>query len=909
MPFSTVTMSPKIEMYLGAWTDITKYVRLSDSLTIRRGMADESTQPMPGTCTFTLANQDLRFSPKNPTSPYYGQLRRNTPARVSLRCAQDTFDGRTVASSWGTSTSGDTWSTTGSGGSVLASDWNVTGGAGTQSVPVTTAYRLSYLPGAVYRDIDVTTTVSVLSGVAVTGGAIEPANLVLRGLSVTNYLLVRVTIETDQSVKVGLLHYDGTVYAAAVTVPGLVHGSNQLTVRAQVEGQSFRAKVWDAATGEPFAWSVETLLPDTVPPVAGWVGVRSGVSASNSNTKPIVFSHDTFEVRSTRFAGEIADWPHTLDVNDAVIGVTAAGPLRRISQGNAPLQSALRRNAPSLTGLVAYWPCEDGVDSVGIAPGMDHGQIMGVNNVFNTIQFAAYSGFEASDAIPITNGSWWSSWITGYASTGKVQLRFLVHVPSGGDTDGSVIASIYTNGGITTNYLWEIIYLNTGNVRLKLWDNPFVSSVMDSGILGADINGKDLMVSLELQNTGGNIGWTLGFIAPGATGAGFFNGTVTGAQIGSATSVNINPALPNKLNTTAVGQITVQNTITSFFDRLLPLDAYRTETAMPRMVRLTSEENESFAVIDVPGASEAMGFQRITSLKDLLLEAAEADQGVFYEQRSSPTLAYRQRSTMYNQPAAVTVDFSLLSTPFVPTMDDQQTRNEVTVTRPGGSSYTSTVTTGPLSTQKPPVGVGPYPDEITVNVASDTQLPDQASWRTTLGTVDEMRVPKIKAQLNSALIAANPLLALQLLDLNVGDRVLVQSAEGYGIFDDISQIARGFTETIRTFEVTVEATCSPESPFQVISLDSVLGRLDSDRTTTGSTTMTTTSNSLTLAGDTWTTTDVPFDVMVAGEQMTVTAVSGGSPQVATVTRSVNGVVKEHGNNEPITLARPARLAF
>ena len=77
--------------------------------------------------------------------------------------------------------------------------------------------------------------------------------------------------------------------------------------------------------------------------------------------------------------------------------------------------------------------------------------------------------------------------------------------------------------------------------------------------------------------------------------------------------------------------------------------------------------------------------------------------------------------------------------------------------------------------------------------------------------------------------------------------------------------------------------------------------------------MTTTSTSRTVnitAGPLWTTTEVPFDILVGGEQMTVTAVAGAaSPQTFTVTRSVNGVVKAHASGEAVTLYSPIRYSL
>lgn len=52
------------------WTDISAYVRLDQGVTITRGRQDNISTVQPGRCTFTVANDDGRFTPNLSTSPY-----------------------------------------------------------------------------------------------------------------------------------------------------------------------------------------------------------------------------------------------------------------------------------------------------------------------------------------------------------------------------------------------------------------------------------------------------------------------------------------------------------------------------------------------------------------------------------------------------------------------------------------------------------------------------------------------------------------------------------------------------------------------------------------------------------------------------------------------------------------------
>ncbi len=66
----------------------------------------------------------------------------------------------------------------------------------------------------------------------------------------------------------------------------------------------------------------------------------------------------------------------------------------------------------------------------------------------------------------------------------------------------------------------------------------------------------------------------------------------------------------------------------------------------------------------------------------------------------------------------------------------------------------------------------------------------------------------------------------------------------------------------------------------------------------------------TPSGPLWTTGEV-FDIMVEGERMTVTNVAGAtSPQIFTVIRSVNGIVKSHRTEtSKVELYSPAVYAY
>ncbi|OXS35376.1 hypothetical protein [Streptomyces sp. XY006] len=79
----------QVELWVaGEWVDITSYCMVRDDsgqIRITYGIqGSEGSQTERATATLQLKNQDGRFSPRNPSGPYYGSIGRNTPLRISV---------------------------------------------------------------------------------------------------------------------------------------------------------------------------------------------------------------------------------------------------------------------------------------------------------------------------------------------------------------------------------------------------------------------------------------------------------------------------------------------------------------------------------------------------------------------------------------------------------------------------------------------------------------------------------------------------------------------------------------------------------------------------------------------------------------------------------------------------------
>ncbi len=314
-----------------------------------------------------------------------------------------------------------------------------------------------------------------------------------------------------------------------------------------------------------------------------------------------------------------------------------------------------------------------------------------------------------------------------------------------------------------------------------------------------------------------------------------------------------------------------------------------------------------------------MGAQTSTTLLTLLQECETADMGLTYESRKAAALCYRTLASMTSQAPAVTLDYlqahlgDSSATSLVPTDDDQFTRNDITLTRgsasgPGGSTINAQLNDG---TDMAVGVIGDYAASQTVNLRHDNHVADAANWRLHAGTAGQERFPVVPLNLQRRQLAA---LQAAIAGLDIGDYIQITSPPAWLPPGPVRQLMYGYSEQIGGVNQWHQSlNCVPETPFETGILDDlVYGHADTDGSSLHTGIGTADASMIVdSAGIIWTTTapDFPFDVIMGGEQVTVTNITGAaSPQTFTITRSVNGVVKSHSAGEDIRLAFPMILA-
>ncbi len=898
-----------VELLLGAWTDVTPLVYERDGVTVTGGRADEGSTADYSKCTFTLNNRDGAFSPRNPLSPWYGVLGRNTQCRVSVVAGTTRMTGAAggcnAPDTAGNSVTGDIdirWDGWFESWRAAAADLAYKyGSAGNRSwyFHLTAAGALSLTWSA-----DGTTAITATSTQPVpypsTGRKALRVTLDVNNGAAGN----TATFYTSDTAAGTWVQLGAAVVTAGTT--SLFDSTDSIVIPAGATRAVYSMSALNGIAGTAVANPDFTAQADeatTLTDAAGNVWTFTLGAACSA--------------RRYRFWGEITTLPQRWSTGgaDAWVPVQASGIMRRLAAGATALRSTLYRGLVD-NGLRAYWPCEDEAGASSLASG-----IGGPPMTFTgTPTLAAFSEFKASAPIPTTNNAKWMGLVPAYTGTGEVEVRFLLGAP-GALTNNAPICVIYTTGTVRR---WFLTYTTAGGGGLDLQAYDAAGALITStGATIETIDGKNWYVAVQLDQQGADVFAQYAVYEIGTDGYSGNSMFVVGNTVTACTKIEIDRN--SNQDNMAVGQISIGSSLitpvfsTDLFDQSL---AYAgRERASGRVQRLCSEEGIGLSLRGYAGASAgaselspSMGAQLPLPLLDLLRECERTDDGTLFETRGQFGLAYRPRLGNYNRTAALTLAYGSHNVAALEdNPDDFAVINDVVVSRADGSSSHAVQETGPLNVQDPPAGAGRYPATVPINNFYDSELPNQASWRRRQGTVDEARHPGLVVDMANPSLSGNAALTAQVLDLELGDRVDVHSG-GAAVLppDDITLALLGYQETINTFEHTLTLNCAPDAGYQVAVYGDAGSRYSAVGATLGASySATDVSLSVVTSGRAaWGHGDGDFDILVAGERMTVTAISGTvSPQTFTVTRSVNGVVKAQTSGAAVGLFHPVYYAL
>lgn len=838
-PLSIVT-----ELFLGgAWVDVSADVYGRDDINISRGSSDWSPDMQPGRCRLTLENKAAKYSPFNAVGPYYGQLGRNIPLRVTVE-SKRRFVGE--VSEWPLRSDPDLHVQIEASGVLRRLAQSDTEAHSAMYRGLMRPVEPTRVPAAYWPCENISDGEQILPADSRRGTPMV-VNQSTDGLSSRSEWLGSEPLVVLRNSKMygdvpayGAVG-DDTLAGALIRLPdaGVAADNTPILtvntagtaaywrIRANING-SFNVQVADPFTdgglGGVITTSGDTAWQWPARPV--YIGLlltqsgsdvnwtlyswAEGISGALNMTGTV--TNRTF-VRATRVTigsngnagdtaiGHIAVWKSTATANlvnylagpvNGWRGETAADRVDRIAQEEAVVLTAIGSTADSVPMI--QQGTKSGMDLLKEAAEADGGLL-----------------YEPPD----------------------VPSRPIVDAESG-------TVSPYVGSGTTLAVSATQAHSGTSSIRVTYNAAPWLANaVQDWHIVG---------------NRYTYSAWV--YIPTGAPHVRVQVGGILGTQ--------------STLNNTWQ-QLSVTYTATVFAHTL------------------------QFAPITTPTAGQLFYFDDVTVMAD------------------RAGLHFKPVRTLYNQSAALTLDYAAaeIALPFEPVDDDRYLVNEATVSNGDtGDPAQYSLATGALSIQAPPNGAGRYAVSVTRNVLTGGLASSWARWLVHIGTWYEPRFPQLSVNLHrkrSLLTAA--------ATAEPGTVVVGTNPPAWLPPQSIKQIVVGITETINVHTWTVSYNCAPARPYDIFILDSATFRQSTDSklasaiTTTAATSISVVS---TAEGGRWTTTAArfPLSIVIGGEEMTVTNITGtGLTQTFTVTRSVNGVVKTHVVDTPVALKQRGTLGL
>ncbi|MFJ4617430.1 hypothetical protein [Streptomyces sp. NPDC088812] len=939
-----VSLPPDIwaDLYFdGAWNSISRDVRQTAPVTITRGLSAESASVAePTSCECVLDSRNHRYAPRNPRSLLRGKIGRNTPFRV----------GYEAGSPWAEFDGGLTYNSlfvNDAAALDLTGDFDLRLDLALEDWSESQMLALRYIPGGTNELWALEILDGVLTFLWSPDGTFASRITQTATAAVTAYngqrLALRVTLDKDNGAgRYELRFYTGRtvddtewhLLGAPVTGTSTTTGFSGSAYMEFGGGFSFNATpaggVLNRMRGRAYAFQLRDGIGGTVK-----VNMSTRAAAAGGTTfvdsTGLTWSRGGDAVltnRHIRMTGEVPAWPPTRDLsgNDTFVEINPSGVMRRMDAGNKPQDSALLRyikaNQP-----VECWPLTDGEQSrsgkslVGGKPMTQINTAADTPGNFGKGTLAEWIE-PVIQILPDVTGS-----IQGECpvTAGTAAMWSVDFFMRGGGNESAGVFEIYDAGaGSDTDNQAQFRLIFDGNSDLLTLTLDMVgeSSSSSSLVMAAtsvaiyDENPHHVRVTMDPQASS-----TLWYVY--ADGQLIGSGTIASIAVKAARIMRLGwgylTVSGQNMTERGFGYFTLWDgtgpSAANMYDALM---GFTGEGAGDRIERLADEAGYVASSAGDSALQEPMGIQGRKKLLELLNEANQTDFGYLLEARDRNELIHRGHSTLWNQPPALTLDFSagLISAPFKPVDDDKLTENDVSVKREYGAVPARQVLEdGALSVQDFPDGVGRYDNEYTYSLATDGQAGHVASMRLHLGTYNGVRYARITLDL------ANPRVHQMIDDIlrvDCGDLLrLTNLPEDHGP-DDVDVLVQGYTEEAGPDAWTITFNCVPAQPWTALVLGSTAyGRLDTggcvlaeDLTETEQGVDVTTAGTRRWVDSATYPSEFPFDIRIGEEVMRVTACTGTTAsQSFTVTRGINGVQLTHSTGADVRLATPAYLGL
>lgn len=609
------------------------------------------------------------------------------------------------------------------------------------------------------------------------------------------------------------------------------------------------------------------------------------------------------------------------------IAITAVGSLGQVGQGSDPLLSPIHRTmigtAPGDFAPTYYWPGEDPAGSLSMASAISG---VGPMLVSGPPTFAGDSTLPGSDPlVSYAVGQGATATIPATGLGDGVAVAWWMMIPA--EPSASVtLARMTTSGTLPT---WSVT-LNPGapSVLHIIGRDATGTTVVDQSVT---MNGTVEPLATEDTFYGRWLSYTLQLTQVGLDLAMAFTVRSIEAPLSADTSVtsqfaSLSDAVLNQ--TVGVLRLIRQPGLIAMsaghwavyeeagfvsgsgdYYNAQAMLGWAGEEAHDRFARLCTEQGISYVVYG--DTSPPMGMQRQVSLGANLQDCNDVDRGLMHDGGADGAVVFVCLDYLTNQAAAYDLPDGLIGINLTVIWDNQLTANDVTSSRPDGSSA-RVVDAAHIARVGKRWTLSP-----SANVETDEQVGDDAGWAVWVGTAPGPRYDSIGLLGHASAASA---LGATLAGLAIGNRITAQDA----VLPDqhppggIDQLIVGVTESLDSVEWHIGLHTVPYSPYVVGILaetsgdtDPYLGWLSADSCALNAGVSSSATSWAVNSTPLWSTAadDFPCEVTVGGEPVTVTTVTGGSnPQTWTVTRSAT-LAKAHDAGDDIELVHPIVLTI
>lgn len=856
------SLPPVVKGYLfydGVWNDVSNKMRQTQPINISRGADSEQGVNSPTKADLLMDNRSGDFSPRNPLSPLYDKIGRNTPMRIAIEAGppyllipeeglfndsalvaqdqseldfDDDVDIRIDCSSNG-------WQENTSTAMLLAERYNFDGDNRCFKFA---RHRTGHLwfgwssdgTFAGLKHHKSTVVVPFYNGERVALRVVLDVDNGLGGYTLEFFYSNQIDGEWNQ---LG----DSVVTTSGTTAIFNGNGDADLWLGAPDDGNlPDGTGSTEQLDGKIYAYQHRNGIdgPITVDLDIARDAEVGDTSITDATT--VLWSLQegaTFSNEYVRIDGEVPSWPpnRNLTGSNKDVAIEPTGITRRLDAGNKPLESALLRYIRSLSDRpIDCWPLTDGPQANGGAS-LVGGQpmVVRIENAPSVYEVANEKYGWASDSI--------AEWIEQVGVPPSDTNGFITgecREDSRADAEWSVDIFFSGVNNDTTTFQCIDKTVPTSSDGTLVWNIEIDKSGDALDILVASVTEVASSISLLEHITApgifdGQPHYIRFTVQPGSSPTNYevyIDGDLRETGSFAAPSEALRRIRGNWFLDSSGGDGFPFGFITYWGDDAPSVDTvYQAMLGFPgeasgdRFNRLIFEQglapNQSLGLNKggaggEPQFQQLMGVQGLKRFLELLQECADTDLSIFMEKRDSRDLVLRARSTLYNQAPRFTLDFSngVISPPFKPVDDDKLTENDVTIQRDGGASSQAVLETGRMSIQDYPDGVGRYDVSKTRSLYQDSQAADLAYWNLHMGTFDGLRYTKITLDLaNDRVFEMLP----QILNTDLGDIIRITNLPNEYGPDDVDLMVRGYDEEIGPQAWKITFNCSPGETWRV----------------------------------------------------------------------------------------------